>query len=188
MIVFDLTCTHGHRFEGWFGSSDDFAAQQAGGLLICPQCGSAEVIKAPMSPAVPVKGNAGGRSEPARAARPSSPQPGLPATSQDSKPQRAGGGVSRAPAADHHPVSNVQMPREVEKALQALAKAQEKALEKSTWVGKDFAQESRAMHYGEADERAIHGQASMDEAEALAEEGIPIAPLPFPVAPPDELN
>ncbi|QYU69050.1 DUF1178 family protein [Leptolyngbya sp. 15MV] len=33
MIVYDLSCAEGHRFEGWFASSDDFAAQQAGGLV-----------------------------------------------------------------------------------------------------------------------------------------------------------
>ena len=57
MIVFDLACGEGHRFEGWFGSSDDFAAQQARGLVACPQCGSVEIAKAPMAPAVPRKGN-----------------------------------------------------------------------------------------------------------------------------------
>ena len=57
MIVFDLCCGEGHRFEGWFGSSDDFAAQQTRGLVACPRCGSAEVAKAPMAPAVPRKGN-----------------------------------------------------------------------------------------------------------------------------------
>ena len=54
MIVFDLQCqTLGHRFEGWFASSEDFAAQQVRGLVSCPQCGSGDVIKAPMAPAVP---------------------------------------------------------------------------------------------------------------------------------------
>ena len=57
MIVFDLSCHEGHRFEGWFASSTDYAEQQARGLLACPSCGSAEVSKAPMAPAVPAKGN-----------------------------------------------------------------------------------------------------------------------------------
>ena len=57
MIVFDLCCPDGHRFEGWFASSDDFAGQRDRGLVECPQCGSAEVAKAPMAPAVPRKGN-----------------------------------------------------------------------------------------------------------------------------------
>jgi hypothetical protein len=58
MIVFDLECHAGpHRFEGWFGSSEDFASQQQRGLVTCPQCGSCEVIKAPMAPNVARKGN-----------------------------------------------------------------------------------------------------------------------------------
>jgi len=57
MIVFDLHCANGHRFEGWFGSSGDFAEQQAKGFVTCPECGAGEVSKAPMAPAVPIKGN-----------------------------------------------------------------------------------------------------------------------------------
>ena len=52
MIVFDLSCDAGHRFEGWFGSSEDYAGQQRRGLVSCPRCGSADVDKAPMAPAV----------------------------------------------------------------------------------------------------------------------------------------
>ncbi|HXM83682.1 MAG TPA: DUF1178 family protein [Burkholderiales bacterium] len=47
MIVFDLLCVVGHRFEGWFGSADDFASQKERNLLACPACGSAEVERVP---------------------------------------------------------------------------------------------------------------------------------------------
>ncbi len=47
MIVFDLLCSVGHRFEGWFGSADDFASQRDRGLLSCPSCGSADVRRIP---------------------------------------------------------------------------------------------------------------------------------------------
>ena len=150
MIVFDLCCADGHRFEGWFGSSEDFAAQQARGLVACPTCGSAEVAKAPMAPAVPRKGN----------------------QRTDAKQPVAGGAL----------------PPEAAEMLGKLAKLQAEALKSSTWVGEKFADRSREMHYGERDPQAIHGQATPDEARALVEEGIAIAPLVFPVAPPDELN
>lgn len=159
MIVYDLACAHDHRFEGWFGSSADFEEQHARGLVACPQCGSSDVRKAPMAAAVPKKGNQ-------RQASPAPPQSGSAAQ-----------GVSNAP-----------MPPEVAHALNKLAQAQAKALEKSTWVGKDFAEQSRAMHYGERDVAVIHGQTSPEEARALIEEGVPVAPLPFPIAPPDEVN
>ena len=160
MIVFDLHCEHDHRFEVWFRSSSDFADQQARGLVTCPQCGSAEVSKAPMAPAVPAKGNQ-------KAETPAAPTP-APENTQ--------------------PVANAPMPAEVQKALSKLAEAQQKALKNSTYVGKDFAEQSREMHYGERDEAPIHGQASLEEAKALADEGVPVAPLPFPVAPPEDLN
>jgi hypothetical protein len=47
MIVFDLLCGGGHRFEGWFGSSEDFARQRERSLLSCPSCGSAKVERVP---------------------------------------------------------------------------------------------------------------------------------------------
>jgi hypothetical protein len=155
MIVFDLSCHEGHRFEGWFASSTDYADQQERGLLACPSCGSAEVSKAPMAPAVPAKGN----------------------TRQEVLPPEP-----------PRQVANTAMPPEVQKALAALAKAQSAALKNSTWVGDKFAEETRKMHYGERDEAPIHGQASLAEAKALIEEGVPVAPLPFPVAPPEKLN
>jgi len=155
MIVLDLSCAVGHRFEGWFGSSADYDDQQARGLLECPHCGSGAVSKAPMAPAVPSKGN--------------QRQEVLP-------PQAA------------QPMANTPMPPQVQQALAALAKAQAEALKRSTWVGDKFAEESRAMHYGERDEAPIHGQATLAEAKALIEEGVPVAPLPFPIAPPDKLN
>ncbi|MCK0128321.1 DUF1178 family protein [Erythrobacter sp. F6033] len=158
MIVYDLHCEHGHQFEGWFGSSADFEDQQARGFVSCPDCGSARVSKAPMAPAVPAKGNT---------------------RTEQSPPSASNAGK---------PVSNQPIPPEVEKAMKALAKAQEKALEKSTWVGEQFAEQSREMHYGERDETPIHGQATLEEAKSLIDEGVQVAPLPFPVAPPDKLN
>jgi hypothetical protein len=47
MIVFDLLCSAGHRFEGWFGSGADFASQKERQLLSCPSCGSASVERVP---------------------------------------------------------------------------------------------------------------------------------------------
>ena len=58
MIVFDLECRPlQHRFEGWFGSSEEFTRQQERGLVTCPACGSADVAKAVMAPNLGRKGN-----------------------------------------------------------------------------------------------------------------------------------
>jgi hypothetical protein len=155
MIVYDLSCDQGHRFEGWFGSSEDFAEQVEDGFVCCPQCGSPEVGKAPMAPAVPRKGNRG---------------------------------AVAAPNQPRHAMATGSMPPEVTEALRKLAEAQANALKRSKWVGDTFAEQSRAMHYGERETETIHGQATPEEAHALVEEGIPVSPLPFPVAPPDEVN
>jgi hypothetical protein len=47
MIVFDLTCAHGHRFEGWFASGEDFERQAKAVLVRCPVCDDAEVVRVP---------------------------------------------------------------------------------------------------------------------------------------------
>ena len=52
MIKYALTCEHQHPFEGWFSASSDFDDQHARGLLHCPTCGSGDVRKAIMAPAV----------------------------------------------------------------------------------------------------------------------------------------
>jgi hypothetical protein len=65
---------------------------------------------------------------------------------------------------------------ELEEKLAALKKQIE---ENSEYVGMNFAAEARKIHAGEAPERAIHGEAKPDEARAMIEEGLPVAPLPF---------
>ena len=47
MIVFDLLCSAGHRFEGWFNSADDFASQKKRKLLSCPTCSTVSVERVP---------------------------------------------------------------------------------------------------------------------------------------------
>ena len=155
MIVYDLCCEAGHRFEGWFASSTDYSGQRERGFVTCPQCGSAAVEKAPMAPSVPRKG--------------SQQQP--------------------APSGDERrAVASAPLKPEVALALKKLGEAQKRLLKDSTWVGDAFAENSRAMHYGEQEAKPIHGKATIKEAQSLLEEGIQVAPLPLPVAPPDELN
>lgn len=165
MIVFDLECTTAaHRFEGWFKSSEDFASQQDRGLVSCPHCGSAQVAKAPMAPRLSRKGNQAAEVR-------SSGRAGAEKAPEKSE-------VMSAPA----------LPPEVAAAMHALAKIQAEAIKTSRWVGDKFADHSRAMHYGDADHATIHGQATREEARDLLDEGIMVAPLLIPIAPPDEIN
>jgi hypothetical protein len=80
------------------------------------------------------------------------------------------------------------LPAEAKAMLKALAKAQAEALKESTWVGGAFAERARAMHEGEEPRATIHGQATLAEAKALADDGVPVAPLPLPVVPPEASN
>ena len=96
---------------------------------------------------------------------------------------------ARVPAAgEGAPVAAAVDEPRMREFMQALAKAQTKVLESSTWVGRDFAEQARAMHYGEQDRATIHGEVAMEEARALMVEGIEVAPLPFPVVPPEAKN
>lgn len=72
--------------------------------------------------------------------------------------------------------------------MAALAQMQAKMLEGSQWVGMSFADKARAMHAGEEAAAPIHGQTSLAEAKALIEDGVPVAPLPLPVIPPEQCN
>lgn len=163
MIVYDLECRAGqHRFEGWFASSDDFAHQQGRGLISCPFCDSIDVVKAVQAPNVARKGNQ----------LPDVPPP------------------AKTPASAPAPVTNAgpAIPPEAVELFRAIATAQAEALKSSRYVGDQFADTARAIHYGEKDAEPIHGSATPDEARELFEEGVEIAPVLFPVVPPSEAN
>jgi hypothetical protein len=154
MIVFDLKCAGaGHVFEAWFGSSEDYDGQKSRGLVTCPMCGSADIEKAAMAPAVPAKANAAAGSSGQLAMSRGEPDPA-----------------------------------QMKGLLEKVAKEQARLLEKSDYVGTDFADEARSMHDGEQKERPIHGETSLDEAKSLLEDGIQVAPLPLPVRPPKSDN
>ncbi|MBN8500515.1 MAG: DUF1178 family protein, partial [Sphingomonadales bacterium] len=93
-----------------------------------------------------------------------------------------------APPSSQPAVSGEEAPAEAGAVIAKLAQIQAEMLRHSRWVGKDFAEQSRKMHYGEADAEVIHGQASAEQARDLLDEGIAVVPLPFPVASPDDLN
>ena len=83
-------------------------------------------------------------------------------------------GEASAPEPALPVLSNPQS--DVERAVDEL---RQKVEATSDYVGKDFAKEARAMHDGEKPERAIYGEARLDQAKALAEDGVPVMPLPF---------
>ncbi len=132
MIKYQLLCDDEHEFEGWFRDSADFDAQSEDGLVECPVCGSPDVRKAVMAPAISRRSNA--------------------------RSKRL-----------------VEIERDVEKAVHRARDYVEKNFD---YVGEQFPEEARKIHYGEAEERGIYGEASGKEVRELVKEGVEIAPLP----------
>ena len=76
----------------------------------------------------------------------------------------------------------------VKAMLAAMAAVQKTLLSQSDYLGEGFVDEARAIHLGEAEARSIYGKATPEQAESLMEEGIIVAPLPFPVVEPGQEN
>jgi hypothetical protein len=91
-------------------------------------------------------------------------------------------GVSKAPMAPNVPR------KPADNLLARVAALQAEMLKGSRWVGDEFAETARAMHGGEIDPGPVHGNATIEQAKALVDEGVPVAPLPLPVVPPSQVN
>ena len=90
--------------------------------------------------------------------------------------------VGKAPMAPRVPRTGM------DDALAKLASMQAELLKNSRWVGSDFADTARAMHSGEIERESVHGSATLEQAKSLFDEGVPVAPLPLPVTPPNQVN
>ena len=152
MIVHDLYCKAGHRFEGWFGSAKDYASQRKRGLLSCPACGGTRIERVPSAPRLNM-----GAQEPRKP-----PQAPVQKT-----PEMEG--------KDPFAVAQILYSRMLDEILT-----------KSEDVGSRFPDEARKIYYNESPARAIRGQATREEHDALVDEGIPVAR--FPVPPPERMN
>lgn len=144
MIKYSLVCGTGHEFEAWFQNSGAFDVQSAGNLVVCPCCGTHDVRKALMSPAVATRG---------------------------SRPEVAAVESMEAAALAAHayiPPSITDIVRKVRAEIERRA----------DYVGPRFAEEARKIHYAEAPERGIYGEASPEQVAELDEEGIQVFALP----------
>ena len=72
--------------------------------------------------------------------------------------------------------------------LARLAAIQAEMLKDSRWVGDKFAETARAIHSGEVEPEQVHGSATLEQAKSLVDDGVPVAPLPLPVVPPNQVN
>ncbi len=156
MIRYNLRCEHGHAFESWFQSSSAYETQEKRKLVNCPICGSAKVERAIMAPQIVSKK---GRD--------------IEAKSRDTEaPAAAPGTEVAAPAST--PLMMAQ-----ERELRAkLRELRDHIVKNADNVGERFPNEARKMHYGDIEHRPIYGEASPEEARALIDEGVEVAPLP----------
>jgi hypothetical protein len=83
-----------------------------------------------------------------------------------------------APAVGGTKKSTLSKAEEAKKMRQFATGLRKYVQENADYVGPDFAEEARKIHYGEAPERHIYGEATFEEAKELAEEGVDVAPLP----------
>lgn len=153
MIVFDLLCGSGHRFEGWFGSAADFETQKERNQLSCPSCSSSKVARVPSASRFNL-----GAAEPRKPVQPANPS--APAKTPDMEGK--------------DPFAIAQM---------LYSRMLDEMLTKTEDVGKEFPSEARKIFYQEAPARGIRGEASAEEHQELLEEGIPVARLPVPPKP-----
>ena len=149
--VFDLQCDHGHLFEGWFGSHEDYDSQEARGLVTCPVCQSGSVVKRLSAPHLNV-----GHFSDAQA---------MPAS-------------SASDAGSRELVTATPESGQLVQLQAAILQQMREFIRKTENVGDRFADEARRIHEGSADERPIRGVATHEEREARAEEGIAVVALP----------
>jgi len=172
MKVLNLQCGQQHSFEGWFGSEDDFQTQLQRGLVECPMCADKAVVKMPSAPRL----NFGGHTPPSASTAPdqvSIPASSSPAAAVSDVELSTGSSTVTEQAAQSGPSPELQA---------AFLNAVRHVLANTEDVGDRFANQARAMHYGDAEPRSIRGQATQREAVELIEEGIDVMALPMPAA------
>jgi hypothetical protein len=157
MILFELHCGKNHSFEAWFRDNATYDAQEKAHEIVCPDCGDTRVRKALMAPRI---GKGGG------------------SKSRDLVPVEA-------------PAAETPVPESPKALARRAAEQQAIALRKQLlelrakveadcdYVGPRFAEEARRIHHGEVEQHNIYGEASREEAEALADEGIEFGSIPW---------
>lgn len=150
MILYTLRCEAGHTFESWFASSSSYEELRARGFVSCPHCGSEQVEKAIMAPAV------------ARTDGPVRPQA-----------EAEGAGETPAPAPAQLATGPAHELRELMRRVRA------HVVQNADYVGDDFATLARRMHEGEEERRNIYGEATPEDVKALQEDEIDVIPLPL---------
>ncbi len=155
MILYDLKCRKDHVFETWFRDSAAYDEQVAAGAISCPTCGSRKVEKALMAPRL------------ARSGR------------NRDKAEGGAGGEPRGGPEGKMATRAVMETAESAELMGQLRTLRQKVEENCDYVGGEFAEEARKIHYGEKDARNIYGETSDEQAKELHEEGVTFNRIPW---------
>ncbi len=180
MILFDLHCSKGHGFEAWFRDGKSYERLAEAGEISCAICGDNRVEKALMAPNVRTTKAAAPRLIETRANETKE----APASTSDGERgdhlgEPASPPVLQAKTAMAPAQQQSVLPEKVVEVMKMLRQAQTFIEKNFDPVGRNFAEEARKIHYGEAEKRNIYGEATKDEAEALADEGIEVNQMPW---------
>jgi len=172
--VLDLQCDSGHVFEGWFGSEHNYQDQLQRGLLSCPTCNSASVAKKLSAPRLNLR----------KSLQDAQDVQHIQHADNIKKLEPTAADVSIVDGASSS-TEVTQAPSHVLPAPSSALQAQILAVMRDIWnntedVGNKFADQARAMHYGETAPKAIRGQATRAQAIELVEEGIDVMPVLVP--------
>lgn len=174
MIRYTVRCKAGHEFEGWYRDSKTYETLQAAGAVSCPECGTVEVRRAPMAPAL-------SGTKATRRAGPPHADPG--GGGRDAPPESRAESPPESPetAGPPAPVSREDARRihVMGKIREAMVEMRRHVEDNADYVGPKFADEARKIHHGETRQRSIYGEATNAESEALRDEGIEFGRIPW---------
>lgn len=173
MIKYQLICDESHEFEAWFSNSSAFADQVKSGYVTCPFCDSSDVRRALMAPNL---------NSPKTRKNPELPAlPKAEDVAKEIAPQQAVANQTPAKEAQDNPLAKLSPADQaamVGTAMNVLRDMHKRVKKDFTNVVEKFADEARAMHYGDKDQTPIYGTTTQDEREELEDEGIIYHHLP----------
>ncbi|WP_404379690.1 DUF1178 family protein [Caenispirillum salinarum] len=166
MIRYELLCANDHRFESWFRDSAAYDKMADAGAVECPTCGDRSVRKALMAPRLARRKGQDGPARPPREERAAQ----VSSAADVPVPQQAA----------QFPAGNSEKVAEFHRRMSDVLRQVQDAVEKHCdYVGDNFAEEARKIHYGETEARGIYGETTPEEAEELKDEGVSFASIPW---------
>ena len=161
MSLFDIKCSDGHIFEAWFQNNDTYEKQVEDHMIECPLCGCTKISKSLMAPNI--------------AQTSTSEKVGLEELNINADQHRV---MVSAHSPDDNQVSSEDVKRALDHMHNTMAKFRRQVEKSCEYVGNNFAEEARKIHYGDSEKRGIYGETTIRETEELIEEGINILPVP----------